>query len=309
MIIFNFGLKSVNMQYNTIERAGIKVSSLSFGCMSLKSDTPQNDALIGKAIDAGITLFDTADLYEKGENEKLLGKAIKGRHKDIAILTKVGNRWRSDGSGWDWCPQKQYILSAADESLKRLQTDYIDIYLLHGGTTEDPSDDVIEAFERLKELGKIRSYGISSIRPNVIRKYVADYNIAAIMTQYSLLDRRPEEETLKLMHKNNVAVLARGTVAGGLLAGKPAYDYLDMDTEQISSIINKLNTTLTGRVLTEKAYRYVMDNPAITTAVAGIRTEKQLEQALAAAEAAPLTVQERGILQDVWAGNKYVQHR
>ena len=70
MIIFNFGLKSVNMQYNTIERAGIKVSSLSFGCMSLKSDTPQNDALIGKAIDAGITLFDTADLYEKGENEK-----------------------------------------------------------------------------------------------------------------------------------------------------------------------------------------------------------------------------------------------
>lgn len=297
------------MQYNTIHKAGFKVSSLSFGCMSLTSDTPGNDNLIGKAIEAGITLFDTADLYEKGENEKLLGKALKGRRRDVAISTKVGNRWRSDGSGWDWCPEKRYILNAADESLKRLQTDYIDIYLLHGGTIQDPSDDVIEAFERLKEQGKIRSYGISSIRPNVIRKYVSDYNIAAVMTQYSILDRRPEEETLKLMHKNNVAVLARGTVAGGLLAGKPAYDYLDMDTEQISSIINKLNTTLTGRVLTEKAYRYVMDNPAITTAVAGIRTETQLEQALAAAEAAPLTVQERGILQDVWAGNKYVKHR
>jgi aryl-alcohol dehydrogenase-like predicted oxidoreductase len=297
------------MQYNTIHKAGFKVSSLSFGCMSLTSDTPGNDELIGKAIEAGITLFDTADLYEKGENEKLLGKALKGRRMDVAISTKVGNRWRSDGSGWDWCPEKQYILSAADESLKRLQTDYIDLYLLHGGTIEDPFDDVIEAFERLKEQGKIKSYGISSIRPNVIRKYIADTNIAAVMTQYSLLDRRPEEETLRLMFDNKVAVLARGTVAGGLLAGKPANGYLDMDTGQISNILDKVNNVLNGRELTDKAYRYVLDNPAITTAVAGIRTQWQLQQAIMAANAAVLTAQEMKALQDIWEGNKYVQHR
>ncbi|WP_297332286.1 aldo/keto reductase [Flavobacterium sp.] len=297
------------MQYNTIEKAGIKVSNLSFGCMSLTDSSTGNDALIGKAIDAGITLFDTADLYEKGENEKLLGKAIKGRRKDVAISTKAGNRWRSDGSGWDWCPEKKYILKAADESLKRLQTDYIDIYLLHGGTVDDPSDDVIEAFERLKEQGKIRSYGISSIRPNVIRKYVSEYDIAAVMTQYSLLDRRPEEETLPLLQENNIAVLARGTVAGGLLAGKPAADYLDTDAKEISAIINKINTMLPNRDFTEKAYRYVMDSPAITTAVAGIRTAAHLQQALMAADATILAVQERQMLRDIWEGNKYVQQR
>ena len=297
------------MRYKTLKRANFKVSELSFGCMSLKSDTTENDALINKAIDSGINLFDTADLYEGGENEKLLGKALKGKRNDVLIATKVGNRMREDGSGWDWCPEKDYILSAVDESLQRLQTDYIDLYLLHGGTIDDPADEVIEAFERLVEQGKIRAYGISSIRPNVIKEYVKKSNMAAIMTQYSFLDRRPEEETLGLLQDNEIGVLARGTVAGGLLVGKPAKEYLGIPADEVNKIVNALQNVLPERSVNEKAMRYVMDNEAITTAVGGIRTKEQLLEAIAAEKSNPLTKEELQQLKSIWEGNIYQNHR
>ncbi|NDI99967.1 aldo/keto reductase [Flavobacterium sp. LaA7.5] len=297
------------MQYKILNKINHKISEVSFGCMSLQSTSAGNDILINRAIDEGITLFDTADLYEKGENERLLGTAVKGRRKDIVLSTKVGNRWRDDGSGWDWCPTKKHILTAVDESLKRLQTDYIDLYLLHGGTIDDPMDETIEAFERLQEQGKIVSYGLSSIRPNVIREYVARSGIVAVMTQYSLLDRRPEEETLSLLEQNNIGVLARGTVAGGLLAGKPAKEYLGLKIAETDAIVKKINAILPERDLGEKALRYVVDNCSVTTAVVGIRTTEQLTDAIAAANSTPLSDREREALQAIWQGNLYEAHR
>lgn len=298
------------MRYKTIQKAGFAVSEVSFGCMSLKSDGTDNDAIIHKAIDGGINLFDTADLYEKGENERLLGKALKGKRNDIFISTKVGNRWKEDGSGWDWCPRKEYILKAVDESLKRLQTDYIDLYLLHGGTMNDPFDETIEAFERLVDMGKIRSYGLSSIRPNVIREFIKRSNIVAVMTQYSYLDRRPEEETLNLLLENNISVLARGSMASGLLVDKPAADYVGLTAVEVESIVKDLKNHLpVGRTLQETVVRYVADNPAVTTAVAGIRTIKQLEDALSAGNALPLTRQEQEQLGELWKGNTYKEYR
>ncbi|KGO86165.1 oxidoreductase [Flavobacterium rivuli WB 3.3-2 = DSM 21788] len=298
------------MQYNTLKRSGLKVSEVSFGCMSLKADVKDNDVIIGKAISEGINLFDTADLYDKGSNEQLLGNALKGKRNDVLISTKVGNRWKEDGSGWDWTPRKNYILKAIDDSLKRLQTDYIDLYLLHGGTIEDPEDEVIEAFERLTDLGKIRAYGISSIRPNVIREYVSRSNIAAVMTQYSLLDRRPEEETLSLLQKNEIGVLARGTVASGLLADKPAKEYLNFTKEEVTAILKEFNANIPeGKTPSVTATRYAIDNPAITTAVVGIRTMQQLKDALAAGNASPLSAIEIENLQLLKSVNFYKEHR
>lgn len=299
-----------SMRYNTIQKTGFKVSEISFGCMSLTGKGTDNDAIINKAIESGINLFDTADLYEKGENEKLLGKAIKDKRNDIFISTKVGNRWREDGTGWDWCPRKEYILKAIDDSLKRLQTDYIDLYLLHGGTIDDPFDETIEAFERLVDMGKIRSYGLSSIRPNVIREFVSRSNIAAVMTQYSFLDRRPEEETLGLLLENSIGILARGSMASGLLIDKPAKDYLDLKASEVEKIIASLKHHLPeGKTLQDTVVRYVADNPAVTTAVAGIRTLQQLDGILKATAASPLAVKELEQLQDLWQGNTYKEHR
>jgi aryl-alcohol dehydrogenase-like predicted oxidoreductase len=298
------------MQYNILKKSGLKISEVSFGCMSLKASSNDNEAIVGKAVNEGITLFDTADLYDKGGNEQLLGNALKGKRNDVLISTKVGNRWKEDGSGWDWTPRKDHILKAIDESLKRLNTDHIDLYLLHGGTLEDPVDEVIEAFERLTDLGKIRAYGISSIRPNVIREYVNRSNIAAVMTQYSFLDRRPEEATLGLLLDNNIGVLARGTVASGLLVDKPAKDYLDLGKDAIAKIIRAFKDNLPeGKSASVTSMCYAIGNPAITTAVVGMRTQEQLKDALAAADTEPLTSAEWQILQSLWEGNVYKEHR
>ncbi|MDQ3289799.1 MAG: aldo/keto reductase, partial [Bacteroidota bacterium] len=174
------------MQYKVLGKSDLQVSTISFGCMSLSPNNPaESIRLLKEAFANGITYFDTADLYDKGENEKIVGQAFRENRQQVIIATKVGNQWRPDGSGWDWNPRKDYILKAVEGSLQRLHTDYLDLYQLHGGTLDDPIDETIEAFELLKQQGKIRYYGISSIRPNVIREYVKRSNIVSVMMQYS----------------------------------------------------------------------------------------------------------------------------
>jgi aryl-alcohol dehydrogenase-like predicted oxidoreductase len=169
------------MIYKQLGNSDLRVSEVSYGCMSLGEDHQANVELLHRALDQGINLFDTADLYQKGENEVTVGKVFAGMREKVILATKVGNQWRPDGSGWDWNPTKAYILRAVEESLKRLQTDYIDLYQLHGGTIDDPIDETIEAFEQLRQQGKIRYYGISSIRPQVIREYVSRSRIVSVM--------------------------------------------------------------------------------------------------------------------------------
>src|SRR4029078_5081597 len=141
-------------------KSGLEISEVSFGCMSLGENESENIFLLHKALELGINYFDTADLYQHGKNEETLGRAFKDKRDKVIIASKAGNQWRADGSGWDWNPRKDYILSCADNSLKRLQTDYIDLFQLHGGTIEDNIDETIEAFEILLQQGKIRYYGI-----------------------------------------------------------------------------------------------------------------------------------------------------
>lgn len=278
--------------------------------MSLEEDEGYNATLLHKAIDAGINFFDTADLYQKGWNEEMIGRALKKKRHEVIIASKAGNQWRSDGSGWDWNPRKEYILACADRSLKRLQTDYIDLYQLHGGTMDDPIDDTIEAFEILLSQGKIRYYGISSIRPNVIREYTRRSRITSVMMQYGLLDRRPEEECLELLREHNIGVLARGSLAKGLLAGKPVSEFLDYTTEQVENAaagIQKCSGN--NRSPAQTALQFVLHHPAITSAVTGIRTMQQLEDAAGTAGTPPLSNEEYNLLAKTVPVNRYESHR
>lgn len=269
------------MQYKRLGNSSLVVSTLSFGCMSLKQDNRDSQYIIDSAIASGINLFDTADLYEQGYNETMLGEAVKTKRKELILATKVGNQWREDGSGWDWNPRKSYIIKAAEQSLKRLQTDYIDLYQLHGGTIEDNIDETIEAFEDLKQQGKIRYYGISSIRPAVIEQYVKRSNIISVMMQYSLLDRRPEAECLDLLQANNIGLLCRGTLAQGLLSGKTAKPYLGHSEEQVELAAKSVRFVASKRDTTAGiALQFVMKHPAVTSVVAGIRTVTQLNDLL-----------------------------
>jgi aryl-alcohol dehydrogenase-like predicted oxidoreductase len=298
------------MKYRKLGKSELSVSEIGFGCMSLEENNPDNNRLIHRAIDLGINFFDTADLYQKGLNEITLGKAIQEIRKELVIASKVGNQWKADGSGWDWNPRKTYILSSIDQTLKRLQTDYIDLYQLHGGTIDDPIDETIEAFEILKQQGKIRHYGISSIRPNVIREYIKRSNIVSVMMQYSLLDRRPEETCLDLLQKNNIGVLARGSLAKGLLVNKAAAAYLNYNEKEVRKAASAIGT-LSGkdRSNSQTAIGFVLQHPAISSAVVGIRTIEQLEDILQTINTISPDKKEFALLKQAIPVNFYDQHR
>lgn len=298
------------MQYKTLGKSDLNISKIGYGCMSLDPHQPDFNQMIYSAMDKGINYFDTADLYNKGENEKMLGKAFKGMRKDVIIATKAGNQWRADGSGWDWNPRKDYILKCADESLRRLQTDYIDLYQLHGGTIEDNIDESIEAFEILLQQGKIRYYGLSSIRPNVIRKHVEHGTMVSVMTQYSLLDRRPEEEILALLKEHNIGVVTRGTVASGLLINKEPKDYLSHSKAEVAhaaSVVKEL--TNENRTAAQVCIEYVLRNTAVTSAIIGMRTPGQLQEAVKTMELPPLSDGEMDFLRSEIPAKKYEEHR
>jgi aryl-alcohol dehydrogenase-like predicted oxidoreductase len=298
------------MNYQLLGKSSLLISKIGFGCMSLKPDQKDFNTIIDAAIDLGINYFDTADLYDKGLNETLLGKAFKGKRDKVIIATKAGNQWRADGSGWDWNPRKEYILKCVDESLKRLQIDYIDLYQSHGGTMEDNIDETIEAYEILLKQGKIRYYGLSSIRPNVIREFIKKSNIVSVMTQYSLLDRRPEESTLQLLHEHNIGVLVRGSVATGLLINKPAKPYLNYNESQIADAANAVKSVSSNkRNAAQTAIQYILKNPAVTSVIVGIRMMDQLREAVETVNTPGLTEEETEILREAVPANFYEQHR
>jgi aryl-alcohol dehydrogenase-like predicted oxidoreductase len=298
------------MNYRLLGKSSLKISEIGFGCMSLRGNQEESQNIIHKAIELGVNFFDTADLYDKGANETIVGNALQGKRDKVVLATKVGNQWRPDGSGWDWNPRKEYILKAIEDSLRRLKTDYIDLYQLHGGTIDDPIDDTIEAFELLQQQGKIRFYGISSIRPNVIQEYIQRSNIVSVMMQYSLLDRRPEETCLQLLQQNNIGVLARGSVAQGLLLNKPAREYLSFSTEEVKKAADAIHL-LSGnnRNSAQTAIRFVLHHSAITSAVIGIRTMEQMKEAVETIHTPSLSKPEYRLLAESVKPVTFQQHR
>jgi aryl-alcohol dehydrogenase-like predicted oxidoreductase len=299
------------MEYKQLGSSDLQISRIGFGCMSLSPDREEGGIqIIHRALELGINYFDTADLYNKGMNETLVGKALKTKRDNAIIATKVGNQWRADGSGWDWNPGKEYIIKAVEESLSRLQTDYIDLYQLHGGTIDDPIDEVIETFELLQQQGKIRYYGISSVRPNVISEYVKRSNIVSVMMQYSLADRRPEESMMELLKQNNIGILSRGALAQGLLLNKPAKEYLGHSKEAIVAAAQLIQgLAITTHTAAQTAIQFVLQHPAVTAAVVGISRMDQLTEIAATTGKGKLAKAGMEMLQDILPAKFYEQHR
>ena len=304
------------MNYRPLGNSGLMVSELGFGCMSLGDREEDNTRLINRALDLGINFFDTADLYGNGMNERMLGRALKGRRDEALIATKVGNQLIAGSPGDPltpapvWNPGRDYIIKAVEKSLERLQTDRIDLYQLHGGTLEDPIDETISAFETLKEQGKILHYGISSIRPAVIREWTARSRMVSVMMQYSLLDRRPEENCLELLGNAGIGVLARGCLARGLLVGKPPAAYLDYSCSEVEGAAAAIHS-LSGKFRSpgQAALQFVLSHTAISSAIVGFRTPGQLED-LAKTYGIPLPGKdEMQVLRESIPPNRYELHR
>lgn len=271
------------MQKNVL-RSGIEVSELGLGCMSLGTDYNEAEPIIERAIEHGITYFDTADIYDKGINEDIVGKALKKYQDrdDIVIGTKVGNHLAEDSSTF-WDPSKTYIKEAVKDSLKRLGLNHLDLYQLHGGTIDDPLDETISAFDELKQEGLVRAYGISSIRPNVIDYYLKHSDIETLMSQFNLIDNRPEA-LLDDIHAQKVKVLARGPVFKGLLTSNSnqtlddkfaegIFDYSYQELGETIASIKEIESNLTGLT-----FNYLTSHDALGSIIVGASSVNQLDE-------------------------------
>ncbi|WP_044340104.1 aldo/keto reductase [Rossellomorea aquimaris] len=306
------------MEKRQIGNSDLFVSKMGLGCMSLGTEEKAAKEIVQHALKNGINYLDTADLYDFGQNEEIVGKAIREVRDDVILATKVGNRWDDVEDGWRWDPSKSYIKSAVKKSLSRMKVDYIDLYQLHGGTIEDHFEETIEAFEELKSEGLIRHYGISSIRPNVIKRFLMSSSIESVMMQYSLLDRRPEE-WMDLLDENKVGVIARGPLAKGLLSEKMLskasakmkengyldYSYQELQ-ETIESIHGKMGDT---RSMNELALQYDLAHDSVAAVIPGASSIQQLQENIDAVNASPLSPEEVDILKQLTKLSRYGQHR
>jgi aryl-alcohol dehydrogenase-like predicted oxidoreductase len=306
------------MEKRQIGNSDLFVSKMGLGCMSLGTDENSAKEIVNYALQEGVNYFDTADLYDFGTNEEIVGKALKHVRGDVIIATKAGNRWNDTKDSWHWDPSKKYIKQAVKNSLSRLQTDYIDLYQLHGGTIEDPTEETIEAFDELVKEGYIRYYGISSIRPNVIKKFAEKSSIQSVMMQYSLLDRRPEE-WMPLLKEHNISIVTRGPVAKGLLTEKMLekasvkikengylnYTYSELE-DTLSSIHKKLSS---NREMNELALQFNLAHEAVAAVIPGSSSVQQLKENIEAVNKPTLSEQEYQLLKQVTKQSNYEQHR
>jgi aryl-alcohol dehydrogenase-like predicted oxidoreductase len=196
------------------------VSAIGFGCMSLSdvygaSDDRAGVELIRDAIDRGVTLVDTSDMYGFGHNETLVGQAIAGRRSEVFVATKFGNLGGRGGKIADGRPE--YVISACEASLKRLGIEVIDLYYQHRVDPTVPIEETVGAMARLVEGGKVRFLGLSEARPETIRRANGVHQIAAVQNEYSLLYRVEAEDTLRTTRELGIAFVAYAPLGRGLL--------------------------------------------------------------------------------------------
>jgi len=210
-------------QRRRVGKAGPEVSAIGLGCMSLSgvygtSDDEAGIRLIHRAIELGVDHFDSSDMYGWGQNEELLGRALKGRRNGILITSKFGQTRRPGGAnGVDGSPA--YISQACEASLKRLGVDVIDLYYQHRVDPAVPVEDTVGAMARLVEQGKVRFLGLCEARPERIRRAHATHPIATVQSEFSLLYREEATETRALTRDLGIAFVAYAPLGRSLLTG------------------------------------------------------------------------------------------
>jgi len=204
---------------------GLQVSALGLGCMGMSQsygpvDEDEAVATLRRALDLGVTLFDTADMYGPFTNERLVGRAIKGRREEVVVATKFGQERREDGSFVGINGRPEYVRQACDASLGRLGMDCIDLYYQHRVDTEVPIEETWGAMAELVAAGKVRFLGISEAAPETVRRAHRVHPLAASQNEYSLFTRDPEEELLGTLRELGIGLVAYSPLGRGFLTGQ-----------------------------------------------------------------------------------------
>jgi aryl-alcohol dehydrogenase-like predicted oxidoreductase len=213
------------MQQRKLGRQGLEVSALGLGCMGM-SEFYQNAgeaeaiATIHRALDRGVTLIDTADMYGPFTNEQLVGQALRGRREEAVLATKFGNVRGADGSFAGIDGSAAYVRKACDASLQRLGVDHIDLYYQHRVDTKVPIEETVGAMAELVRAGKVRHLGLSEAAPATIRRAHAVHAISALQSEYSLWSREVEDEVLPTVRELGIGFVAYSPLGRGFLTGR-----------------------------------------------------------------------------------------
>jgi aryl-alcohol dehydrogenase-like predicted oxidoreductase len=300
------------MDKRKLGKTGIEISEIAFGAWAIGGwmwgGSDANDAVkaIETAIDNGMTTIDTASVYGFGLSEELTGKAIKGKRDKVEILTKFGMEWNKkegeyffdtkDNSGKDtqiykWASKKK-VMSDCDDSLKRLKTDYIDLFQIHWPDASTPVSDTMEALELLIEKGKIRAGGVCNYSAGLMAEACKTFNLASNQVPYSMVRREIEKDIVPYSIENNISIFAYSPLQRGLLAGKikPGHKFSDGDTRpstpyykepnlsNILGLLEKLRILAEGHnaTLSQLVLNWTIQRPGITCALAGARNPEQV---------------------------------
>ncbi|HEV8342886.1 MAG TPA: aldo/keto reductase [Candidatus Binatia bacterium] len=307
------------MEYRMLGKTGLRVSAVGLGTMVHAGHFgPMNDEESLESIDAalelGVNFIDTSDAYGSGYSEALLGKALKGRRDKVILATKGGNVMAGPDRGKRNF-SADYIGRVMEESLKRLQTDYIDLYQLHNPTVEVIQEDEIwELLERQKKEGKIRHYGVSINKMEEGIASVKGGRYETIQIEYNLLDQKPAEAVFPLAQKANAGVVVRVPLRRGLLTGKlrledqKRFQGEDVRARNFAGEIFKRELEKVellrflekpGRSLAQAAIAFCLGQPAVSVVIAGARNGKQMRENAAAADV-KLSSDEVQEITDLW---------
>lgn len=213
------------MEHRKLGRQGLEVSIIGLGCMGMSEfygSTNEAEAIatIHRALDLGVNFLDTADAYGPFTNEKLVGRAIRGKRDQFVIATKFGNQRREDGSWIGINGKPEYVRQACEGSLQRLGIDRIDLYYQHRVDATVPIEETIGAMAELVKQGKVRYIGMSEAAPATIRRAHKVHPISALQTEYSLWTRDPENEILPAVRELGIGFVAYSPLGRGFLSGR-----------------------------------------------------------------------------------------